>query len=315
MTPAARAILERGTLCYLGARTATGLHVTPLVYAVHAGRIWVTTARSSTKARAWRRDPMVAGLVGDGSSAVAFRGRVRMYDALDPRSWPAAVTAGPRLVAAATKFSLKNARFFAGYAVDARRVPLTWMPPGRIFASIEPTAGRVLEGGADAGGWGEWERGCSFRRTFAPLARARSLDLRVPKAVRSAIGETGTGALALKSSSSFTILPARWSRRGGEGTYEAEVPLDLLDLTEAAPGAAGALVVDRASTWRASAMKGLLIQGPVDLFSLQATTRGRSLLQARVDERHGLARIRPRRVVWWQGWRSGSATAGRTEAV
>lgn len=315
MTPAARAILERGTLCYVGARTAAGLHVTPLVYAVHAGRIWVTTARSSTKARAWRRDPLVAGLVGDGSRAVAFRGRVKMYDALDPRSWPATVTAAPRLVAAATKFSLKNARFFAGYAVDARRVPLTWMPPGRIFASIEPLAGRVLEEGAHAGGWGEWERGCSYGKSFARAPRGRSLDLVVPKAVRSAIGESGAGALALEASSRFTILPARWRRRGGEGTYEADVPLDLLDLTGAAPGAAGALVVDRASTWRASAMKGLLIQGPLELFSLKATTRGRPLLRARVDESRGLARIRPRRVVWWQGWSSGSATARRTETA
>ena len=57
----ARSVLERGTICHLAARTAHGPHLTPVVFAYQRGRLWVTTSRNSVKARAWRRDPSVAG--------------------------------------------------------------------------------------------------------------------------------------------------------------------------------------------------------------------------------------------------------------
>ena len=48
----ARRTLEEGVLCYLGVRTPDGPHVTPVVYALDGSRLWVTTARTSVKARA-----------------------------------------------------------------------------------------------------------------------------------------------------------------------------------------------------------------------------------------------------------------------
>ena len=310
---AAVRVLDEGVLCYVAVRTAHGPHLTPLVYTFHAGRLWVTTARGSVKARAWRNAPEVAGMVRHGDMAITFRGRVATYDALDPLSWAGAVVSAPRLARAAAKFSLKNARFFAGYAVDANKVPLSWTPPGRVFAAIRLTAGRVIDGKdrRTLGRWGDWPAGVDYHKEFRPLAQARGLDLRVPASVRKAIGASGRGALALEGAESeLTVLPAEWHRTGA--TYEAVLPASILELANARAESAAALTVDRASSWRAAAMTGLLLQGKAQLFSTEATTRGRKALLHRIgDATHpmALARIRPDRLVWWQGWTSGTVLA------
>ena len=312
---AAAGILDEGVLCYVAVSTDHGPHLTPMVYAVHAGRLWVTTSRSSVKARAWRASPGVAGMVRHGDRAVIFRGKVSTYDALDPLSWPGAVATAPRLAAAGTKFSLKNARFFAGYAVDARRIPLSWTPPGRVFASIRLTAGRVLEvkRGTVGPGWGEWPTGVSYRREFR--TRPASTGRWAPATVRAKVGTGGVGAMALEGSErALTVLPATWRRVDPEGVFDAVVSASYLDLSNADRDAAAALTADRASTWRASDMTGLLVQGRAELYSPSATTRGRRALAERIDGegRDGimaLVRLRPDRAVWWRGWTSGTVTA------
>jgi hypothetical protein len=314
----AREILERGVLCHLGVRTSLGPHLTPVVFALRDGRLWVTTSRRSIKARSWRADPSVAGMVAapGGEAWVTFRGHVRTHDALDPFSWVTSTLAAPRLVRAATRFSAKNARFFAGYAVDARRVPLAWTPPARVFAEIRLMSGNVLSSeGAVVERWGEWSVGSDHRRTFAPLRPGRPIDRRVPREVRDAVGSSGSGALAVQSDEELTVLPARWRRMPSEASYDAVTPGSFLDLARATPQCTAALTMDRPSAWRASEMTGVLVQGRAQSFSLRDTTRGRRLLLARLAaagggyEPHSLAliRIRPSRVVWWQGWTSGSA--------
>ena len=69
--------------------------------------------------------------------AVTFTGTVRTYDALDRRTWGAAVAGATSIARATAAFSAKNARFFAGYAVDARQVPFAWTPPGRVFVGVD----------------------------------------------------------------------------------------------------------------------------------------------------------------------------------
>lgn len=333
-------ILERGTLCHLGVRTARGPHLTPVVYALEGGRLWLTTSRTSVKAQALRRDREAAGLVRAGDVAVMFRGRARTYDALDPLSWPFAAVAGPRLIRAATRFSVKNARFFAGYAADAGRVPLAWTPPGRVFIGIELASGALLDlaAGLVVEEWGEWEtdpQGIAYRRSYTALPARRGVDLRVPRSARSLLGVTGEGALALGREEA-TVLPVRWRRVAREGSYEVVVPLPFLEMAgDSAPGRGSrrghpwaALTVDRLAPWRASEMAGMLLQGPAEAFSLPVTSRGSRALRGRLEavlagsrptgggneegmkrlEDLAMIRLRPRRVVWWRGWSSGTVT-------
>jgi Pyridoxamine 5'-phosphate oxidase len=317
LPPSARRVLDEGVLLHLAVATPKGPHLTPVVYVLDGGRLWVTTSRSSVKARAWRRDPAVAGLVQAGETAVIFRGRVRTYDVLEPTSWPAAAVAGPRLVSAATRFSVKNARFFAGYAVDARRLPFAWSPPGRLFAGLELQAGRVLDVGTGAvlDRWGEWPAGVRYENASTSLDRAAAREAKVPSHVWSAVGQAGTAALALQARSTVAVVPVAWRRADG-GVYEATAPAAVARLSRIYRSGQAALTLTHASRWRAADMTGMVVQGSAHLYSPRSRSGG-IIVRRRLEEGWDgalpdnpvLLRLRPDRVVWWKGWTSGTVPA------
>lgn len=312
----AEAILREGSLCYLAVASPLGPHVTPVVFALHAGRLWGTTARRTVKARAWKRDPRAAGLVRAGSLALSFRGRVTTFDALDPATWGATIRRGPAVARASVKFTLKNAPFFAGYAVDARRVPLSWTPPGRVLFSVEVEDGAVLESETAevVDRWGRWGARVASRRSFR-ASRGGLAERGVPPDVRETVGSVGDGVLALSGPAGLAVLPARWARSPRDGAYYAVLDRRILSLAGTATGERAGLVADRASRWRAADMAGLLVRGEADAYVLDRLQSGRDSLARRVSgsgplpRRPAVVRVRPDVVVWWKGWASG--TVGR----
>jgi nitroimidazol reductase NimA-like FMN-containing flavoprotein (pyridoxamine 5'-phosphate oxidase superfamily) len=304
-------VLERGSLCYVATATRRGPHVTPMVFAVSGHRLWVTTARGSVKARAWRDDPAVAGLVRWKDVAVAFTGRVRTFDLLETASWGRDLVEAPALALASARFTRKNARFFAGYAVDAHHVPLSWTPPGRVFTAIELERTATLRGGVVAEAVGGWSRG------FAPAERFRArrsgpppLD-GLPPEVAQALGASGAGALAVHGAGGVVVLPCAWVVDGA-GLYAAlpERALELADL--GGPTAPVALAIDRASWWRARSMIGGMVRGQGEAVATdRLVSGGRSadrIVEAAGMDPAGAAivRLRPERLVWWRGWSSGT---------
>jgi hypothetical protein len=312
----ARRAFEEAPFCHVGVRTSFGPHLTPMVFAFAEGQLWATTSRSSVKARAWRRHPFVAGLVRHGGVAVTFRGRVRTYDALDPRSWPASVLDAPLLSRAALRFTAKNLRFFAGYAVDARQVPLSWTPPARVFVRIDVTAGRVLDEEGVTMAWGPWRTALASMRSFEEGGAAVPLDRGVPRSVATAVGlarRGGPGAVAFDEGT-LTVLPARWRRVARQGVYDVVVSRTHASLAEIdRPEVPTALTIDHASEWRASRMQGLLVRGPGSVFDPARVHAGARALRDRIaaadprSEPGGavLVRVQPSRLVWWEGWSSG----------
>jgi Pyridoxamine 5'-phosphate oxidase len=317
---AAREVLERGVLCHVAARARRGPHLTPVVYVFDGGRIWLTTSRGAAKAWLWGRDPSAAGLVRLGDRAILFRGTVRTYDAFDVGSWPGAVASGPAIIRAATRFTVKNARFFAGYAVDARRVPFAWTPPGRVFVAIEPTAGWLVSpaDGSRLRRWGTWPRGASGLTSFRADRRLRMPDLGAPAGVRHAVARSADAALAFDAGDALTVLPAAARRVPGEGSYQAVIARSLYELTGVRGSAPAALTLDHASRWRAADMTGMLLRGTARAYVEAELERGAASLgahMARVVGKDGgppdpvLVRLRPDSVVWWEGWAGG--TVGR----
>ena len=114
LSTAVQQVLDEGPFCAVATLTPRGPHCTPLVFAASGGRIWLTTSRGSVKTRAWKLDPSVSGLVRSGGLSVTFTGHVKTYDALDRRTWGAAVAGATSIARATAKFSKKNARVFAG---------------------------------------------------------------------------------------------------------------------------------------------------------------------------------------------------------
>lgn len=310
----AEAVLEEGALCYVAAPDAPGPHLTPVVFVHDRGRIWLTTSRGSRKARLWRRDPAASGLVRAGPLAVTFRGRVTVYDALDLEGWPRSLARAPALARAWTMFTFKNLRFFAGYARDARRIPLGWSPPGRIFLSVDLEETAVVDstsGSIRAASGGVGRRATS-RSAYRAL-RARSLpDEGAPAEVRRTVGDRGRGALAVAGARGITVLPVRWMRDGHEGAYYAWLPVALLALGGARPAFEASLMVDQGSAWRATKMMGLTLRGGAEVFVPSRLSSGRASLERRVrslvaDGVEGaLVRLRPDQTIWWKGWGSGT---------
>jgi nitroimidazol reductase NimA-like FMN-containing flavoprotein (pyridoxamine 5'-phosphate oxidase superfamily) len=308
-----RRILEEGVFCYVASLTPIGPHVTPMVFASAAGRVWVTTSRGSVKARAWRRDPRVAGLVRSGDRTAAFTGTVTTYDLLDTDTWGRSLSQGPVLALAGFRFTQKNARFFAGYAVDAHQVPLAWTPPGRVFAEIRLERSAIVDSGRLTSAWGEWgdtlegvERFRASNAVAPPLAG-------LPQRIRDGLGTSGDGALALATDEGPVVLPVRWAD-DGEWAYAVALS-ETLALAAPSRAPAVALEVDLASSWRAGAMMGAMIRGHGQVAVVAGLTSGTGSA-TRIAEQAGveasdavLVGIRPATVVWWQGWTSGTVRA------
>jgi hypothetical protein len=306
-----RRVLEQGDFCHVAAATPIGPHVTPMVFAAAGGRVWVTTSRGSVKARAWREDPRVAGLVRAGERAVCFAGTVTTYDLLDPDSWGRSFREGPLIALASTRFTRRNARFFAGYAVDAHQVPFAWTPPGRVFAEFTIERSVVMEGQALVSVWGDWGAETRGTSTFRAARTGAPPLTRLPEEVAHDLGTSGAGALGLSTADGPVVLPARW-RADGAAVYAA-LPEEVLALAGAlGPGSDVALQVDRASWWRAREMVGAMIRGTGDVAVLERLTSGTRSAAAIVADAGlapdgaALVRVRPERLVWWRGWSSGT---------
>jgi nitroimidazol reductase NimA-like FMN-containing flavoprotein (pyridoxamine 5'-phosphate oxidase superfamily) len=305
-------VLEQGRFCSVATVTPGGPHCTPLVFAYSGGRIWLTTSRRSVKARAWRTDASVAGLVRHGELAVTLTGTVRTYDALDRSTWAAAVAGATSIARATATFSRKNARFFAGYAIDARQVPLAWTPPGRVFVGIDLARTALLDDEGVQEGRGRWGGSAPSHETFRRRTRDVDTFAAVPAGIRREVGSEGEGALAVAGDRGPVVLPVRW-RAEPHGLYAA-MPAEVAELAGAGPDAPMALTIDSASVWRARDMVGAMFQGAGSLYVLDELGSGSKTASAIatgiLPTAGALVRIEPTRVVWWRGWSSGSAAIG-----
>jgi nitroimidazol reductase NimA-like FMN-containing flavoprotein (pyridoxamine 5'-phosphate oxidase superfamily) len=310
-----RRLLERGAFCHVAAMTPDGPHVTPMVFAEAGGRVWVTTSRGSVKARAWRSDPRVAGMVRAGREAVMFTGTATMHDALDPDSWGRSLRNGPLLALAALRFTRKNTRFFAGYAVDAARVPLAWTPPGRVFVELTIDRTALLDDASRQRTWGEWPGGAASLERFRALRTGPAPLAPLPRDVREALGEGGAGVLAVEGRDGPVALPVTWVVDGA-ALYAALLAETFALAGVTTPRPRAALGVDHPSSWRARHMVGAMARRDAEVYEVGALTSGeRSAREiARKagldDPGAALVRLRVRRFVWWRGWTSGTVEAG-----
>jgi nitroimidazol reductase NimA-like FMN-containing flavoprotein (pyridoxamine 5'-phosphate oxidase superfamily) len=310
-------VLEEGAFCAVVTSTPHGPHCTPLVFAYSGGRLWLTTSRGSVKARGWKADPTVAGLIRHGELSVMFTGTVKSYDALDRNTWSAAVAGATSIARATGRFSKKNARFFAGYTMDARQVPLAWTPPGRVFVGIDLDRTALLDDDGVQEGRGRWGGDTVSHKTFRRAKGDASPFSEMPANLREELGSGGGASLALSGARGPVVLPVRWRADGG--SLYAALPEETLSLADAGPDAPAALTIDKASAWRAREMVGVMVQGTASLFVLGQLGSGAKTARAIASSIHpsagALIRLSPQRLVWWKGWTSGSADRARSSVA
>jgi hypothetical protein len=264
------------------------------------------------KTRAWKADPSAAGLVRHGDLAVTFTGTAKLYDALDRSTWGDAVAGATSIARATAAFSTKNARFFAGYALDAKQVPFAWAPPGRVFVGIELARTALVDDDGVQEGKGRWAGASTSHTTFRRSTKGDDPLAALPGEVRQSLGAEGDGALTLVGDRGPVVVPARW--RAGEHAVYAALPAETLALAMAGPDAPAALTMDEVSTWRARDMIGAMLQGTVSIYVLDALGSGAKTARTLATEidpaAEALVRLIPSRLVWWHGWSSGSAIVG-----
>ncbi len=311
LSTAVQGVLASGPFCAVATTTPRGPHCTPLVFAYSGGRVWVTTSRRSVKARAWKADPGVCGLIRHGELAVTFTGTVKTYDALDRATWGAAVAGATSIARATGTFSKKNARFFAGYAFDAHQVPLAWTPPGRVFVGVDLERTALLDEDGVQEGRGRWSGAAASHPAFRRTARGPDPLGALPSDLASELGRSGEASLAIAGSRGPVVLPVRWL--ADEHALYAALPAETLALAGAGADPAVALTVDKASAWRAKEMVGAMIQGNAMCYLVEDLGSGaksaRTLAAALHPAADALVRIVPQRLVWWKGWSRGSAPA------
>lgn len=309
LSTAVQSVLEQGQFCHVATVAPSGPHCTPLVFAYSGGRLWLTTSRRSVKTRSWKEDPSAAGLVSHGELAVSFTGQAKLYDALDRNTWGDAVAGATSIARATAAFSKKNARFFAGYAFDAKQVPFAWTPPGRVFVGIELERAALVDDDGVQEGRGRWGGRSTSHESFRRSTKGQDPLAALPREARQPVGSDGTGAMTLVGERGPVVVPARW--RADEHALYAAVPGETLALAATGPDAPAALTVDEAAAWRARDMVGAMMQGTASIYVLDALGNGAKTartLATEIDPDAGaLIRLVPSRLVWWRGWSSGSA--------
>jgi Pyridoxamine 5'-phosphate oxidase len=305
-------VLANGGFCHVAARTSRGPHLTPLVFVYSDERLWLTTSRGSVKSRAWRADARVAGLVRDGERAVSFAGRVTAYDALDPGTWQRGIARSSALARASVRFTQKNARFFAGYAIDARHVPLSWTPPGRVFVEIEIERAVLVRGGRVRGRYGpRRDEAIASKRSFRRSSARRDAFGLLPADLSGDLGFERDGVLAFDDGFDVVVSAVGWL--DDDGVIAVAVPREVLEaMGGTGDSGRGALVVERPSWWRAKRMTGAMLQGEAVVYDPAQVGSGSRSVGERIQRAGGhaetsaLVRFAPDRVVWWRGWESGS---------
>lgn len=309
---AVQSVLEQGPFCHVATAAPSGPHCTPLVFAYSGGRLWLTTSRRSVKTRSWKEDPSAAGLVRHGELAVTFAGTAKLFDALDRSTWGDAVAVATSIARATAAFSKKNARFFAGYAFDAKQVPFAWTPPGRVFVGIELERTALVDEDGVQEGRGRWGGASTSHNTFRRSTRGDDPLAALPREIRQPLGTEGDGALTLMGERGPVVVPARW--RADEHALFAALPEETLALAAAGPDVPAALTIDEASAWRARDMVGAMVQGTASIHVLDELGTGSKsarTIATEIDPDAGaLIRLVPSRLVWWRGWSSGSAHVG-----
>jgi hypothetical protein len=312
LSTAVQSVLTQGEYCHVATSAPTGPHCTPLVFAYSGGRLWLTTSRRSVKTRAWKIDPSAAGIVRHGGLTVAFTGTVKLYDALDRGTWGAAVAGATSIARATAAFSTKNARFYAGYAFDAKQVPFAWTPAGRVFVGIDLERTALVDADGVQEGRGRWAGATTSYGAFRRAAKGADTLAALPDEVEGPIGREGEGALTLVGDRGPVVVPARW--RAEEHALYAALPGETLALAAAGPDSPAALTIDEPSAWRARHMVGAMVQSTASIYVLDQLGSGAKTARALAigidPDADALVRLAPSRLVWWRGWSSGSVDPG-----
>jgi hypothetical protein len=274
LTREASKVLSRSTIGMLALRSGRSPLVNPAVFSFASGSIWMTTSRYAAKTVIARHDPRAAFLVDGGDKAVLLRGVLEIFDPLSLSNDVRAVLEGPGYFLGMADYALRNAGFFAGYALDLMRLPREWMPYNRVVLRLKLSDADIVESAP-----------------FPPAQAARVPA--VSAEVSRRLAGVSRGYACWFEGGQPMLRPAFWDVDHGQVTVAP---------TSGRPrsGSPGALVVESHHRFRPSMMVGACVRG----------TFAHSTDSAGVAERYGILAsevppvvdLKPERVTSWRGF-------------
>jgi len=274
LTSEAGAILGRSSIGMLALRSGRLPLVNPAVYSYAQGSLWMTTSRYAAKTIIARRDPRAAFLVDGEDRAVLLRGALEVSDPLNVSNDVRALLDGPAYFLGLASYALRNAPFFAGYALDLMRLPREWRPYNRVILRLRASDADLVEG--------------------APFPAAQAARVpSVPAEVSKRLAGVARGYACWIEGGMPVLRPAFWEVARGQVTVAP---------TSGKPrsGSVGALVVEWHHRFRPSMMVGACVRG-----TFAASDDGTG-----IAERYGIEEsevppvieLNPERVTSWRGF-------------
>src|SRR5256714_2900445 len=270
----ASAILAGASIGMLALRSGRLPLVNPAVFSFAGGALWMTTSRYAAKTIIAKRDPRAAFLVDGGSKAVLLRGALEVFDPLSLSNDIRAVLEGPGYFLGMAGYALRNAPFFAGYALDIMRLPREWMPYNRVVLRL-----RLSDADTVAG---------------APFPAAQAARVpAVPAEVSRRLAGVSRGYACWIEGGMPVIRPAFLEVDRGEVSVAP---------TSGRPrsGAPGALVVESHHRFRPSMMVGACVRGTFAPSSESDAIAERYGIEA--SEVPPVVEVKPARVTSWRGF-------------
>ena len=238
LDPQVQSALGEARQAFVAVATRTGPHVTPELYALADGRLWMASAAGTLKVRVLGRHPAASAVITAGGRTVVVSGEVEAFDAHNPSDVARAMRQGPSVVRALASFGLRNAADLAGFLGDTVRGK-TGVPSRRTLLALEPRRVALVDGGRLAGAWGDWPG---------------------PRVVDPAGTWTGEGVDAVvgwETAAGPVALPARWDADGSV----ASIPPGLAELAGLTHEAPACVVSDEYGRPGPAAKSGVLLRG------------------------------------------------------
>lgn len=239
LTREASAILGQASIGMLALRAGRGARgaplVNPAVFSFAQGSLWMTTSRYAAKTIIARRDPRAAFLVDGESTALHLRGSLEVFDPLSLSGQVRAMLDGPGYFLGMAAYALKNAPYFAGYALDLARLPRAWLPYNRVVLRLRLSHADIIEA--------------------APFPAAQAARVpSVPADVSRRLAGVSRGYACWVEGATPVIRPAYWDVERGEISV---APVS----GRPRPGGAGAVVIEAHHRFRPSLMVGACLRG------------------------------------------------------
>ena len=274
LTREASSVLGKTSIGMLALRSGRLPLVNPAVFSFAGGSLWMTTSRYAAKTIIAKRDPRAAFLVDGGSKAVLLRGALEVFDPLSLSNDIRAILDGPGYFLGMAGYALRNAPFFAGYALDIMRLPREWMPYNRVVLRL-----RLSDADTVAG---------------APFPAAQAARVpAVPAEVSRRLAGVSRGYACWIEGGMPVVRPAFWEVDHGRVTVAP---------TSGRPraGSSGALVVESHHRFRPSLMVGACVRG-----TFAASNDGDAIAERygmRLAEVPPVIDLKAERVTSWRGF-------------